>query len=174
MFSIKQATTKDCATIHDLASRIWSHTYNSILAPDQLDYMFDMMYAPQNILEQMNELKHLYFIISKNGTPAGYLSIEQKADDLYNFQKIYSLPEVHGSGIGRYIIEQGIAYLKGIHPTPFTIELYVNRHNLAVGFYHHMGFQEIGTRDHAIGNGYYMNDYILNLFVSDKDNEKTE
>lgn len=47
-----------------------------------------------------------------------------------------------------------------IHPSPFTIELNVNRHNPAVGFYKHMGFHEHATRDFHIGNGYYMNDYI--------------
>ncbi|WP_455628058.1 GNAT family N-acetyltransferase [Parabacteroides chinchillae] len=161
MFSIKKATTDDCLTIRSLASRTWGNTYGSILSKEQLDYMFDMMYAPENILKQMNELHHQFFIIFKDDEPAGYLSIEKKENDLFNFQKIYSLPETHGSGIGRYIIEQGIAYLKSICSTPFTIELYVNRHNPAVNFYKHMGFEEVAIRDHHIGNGYYMNDFIM-------------
>lgn len=161
MFSIRKADTNDCSLINDLASRVWSHTYSTILTPEQIDYMFDMMYAPENLKKQMIEQKHQFFIISADNVPAGYLSIEQKEDDLFNFQKIYSLPEMHGSGIGRYIIEQGIAYLKSIHPGSFTVELYVNRYNPAVGFYKHMGFHEVATRDHAIGNGYYMNDFIM-------------
>ncbi|WP_102408823.1 GNAT family N-acetyltransferase [Parabacteroides bouchesdurhonensis] len=167
MFSIKKATVDDSSTIHSLASRTWSDTYGNILSKEQLEYMFDMMYAPENILKQMNELHHQYFIIYNNGEPSGYLSIEKKEDGLFNFQKIYSLPEIHGSGIGRYIIEQGIAYLKNTYPTPFTIELYVNRHNPAVGFYKHMGFKEVATRDHHIGNGYYMNDYIMEIRIDD-------
>ena len=47
--------------------------------------------------------------------PAGYLSIEKTGENTYNFQKIYSLPEMHGTGIGRFIIEQGINYLKEVH-----------------------------------------------------------
>ena len=81
----------------------------------------------------MSELHHQFFIIYADGVPSGYLSIETVEKDLYEFQKIYSLPSLHGSGIGRFIIEQGIAYLKTIHPSPFTIELNVNRHNPAVG-----------------------------------------
>lgn len=151
--------------IHDLAARTWFDTYRSILTADQIDYMFDMMYAPENIVKQMTEQKHQFFIISSDDTPAGYLSIEPKGDDRFNFQKIYSLPEMHGTGIGRFIIEQGVAYLKGIHPGPFTVELYVNRYNPAVGFYKHMGLQVVDTRDHAIGNGYYMNDYIMEMRI---------
>lgn len=166
MFSITKATTNDCLLINSLASKIWEPTYGSILSREQLDYMFDMMYAPESLEKQMNELHHQFFIIYADGEPAGYLSIETVEKDLYEFQKIYSLPSLHGTGIGRYIIEQGIAYLKSIHPGPFTIELNVNRHNPAYGFYKHIGFHEHATRDFNIGNGYYMNDYIMRMDVS--------
>lgn len=165
MFTIRKASLADCGLIRALASRIWAPTYGSILSEEQLDYMFEMMYAEESLARQMTEEGHQYFIISDEAGPAGYLSIEPKADDVYNFQKIYSLPEKHGRGIGRFIIEQGVAYLKTIHPGPFTVELYVNRHNPAVGFYKHMGLKEVATRDHAIGQGYFMNDYVMAMEV---------
>lgn len=166
MFSFRKATTDDCPLIRNLASQIWEPTYGSILSREQLDYMFEMMYAPESILNQMNELHHEFFIIYKDGDLSGYLSIETVEKDLYEFQKIYSLPTLHGSGLGRFIIEQGIAYLKTIHPGSFTVELNVNRENPAVGFYKHMGFHEHTTRDSHIGNGYYMNDYIMRMEVA--------
>lgn len=165
MFSISKASTEDCLLIHDLATLIWEPTYGSILSREQLDYMFSMMYTPENLRKQMEELHHEFFIIYNEGIPSGYLSIETVEKDLYEFQKIYSLPALHGSGIGRFIIEQGIAYLKSIHPGPFTIELNVNRYNPALGFYKHMGFYEHATRDFHIGNGYYMNDYIMRMEI---------
>ena len=149
MFSIRKATTDDCLLIRNLASQIWEPTYGSILSREQLDYMFEMMYAPESILNQMDKLHHEFFIIYKDGEPSGYLSIETVEKDLYEFQKIYSLPSLHGSGIGR-----------------FTVELNVNRENPAVGFYKHMGFHEHATRDFHIGNGYYMNDYIMRMEVA--------
>lgn len=166
MFSIIKASTDDCAIIHNLASRIWGNTYGEILAKEQLDFMFDMMYAPANIQKQMLEQQHEFFIIRKDGEPAGYLSIEKEGDDTYIFQKVYSLPELHGTGIGRYIVEQGISHLKSIHPRPFTIQLYVNRENPAVGFYKHLGFRQVATRDHHIGNGYFMNDFIMEMEIN--------
>ena len=63
--------------IHDLASRIWENTYGKILSKEQLDYMFDMMYAPDNILKQMEELHHQYFIILA-GRYAGRLFIHRE------------------------------------------------------------------------------------------------
>lgn len=161
MFSIRKATLDDCKTIQQLASQTWEATYCHILSKEQIDYMFEMMYTLESLKQQMEVLHHQFFIISSDGQPAGYLSIEKKTDNRFNFQKIYSLPEVHGKGIGRFIIEQGIHYLKQQYPTPFTIELYVNRYNPAVEFYRHMGLEIVATRDHAIGEGFFMNDFIM-------------
>ena len=165
MFTFRKASTADRFLIRELASQIWENTYKTILSKDQIDYMFDMMYAPENLLKQMTEQHHQFFIVYANLKPAGYLSIEKAGENTFIFQKIYSLPEMHGSGIGRFIIEEGTRYLKTICENSFTIELFVNRYNPAVGFYKHMGFQEIGTRDHAIGHDFYMNDYIMALHI---------
>ncbi len=165
MFSIKTAGIDDCFIIRELAMRIWPDTYGHILSKEQFDYMFEMMYAPENMIRQMTEEQHRYFIILSDDVPSGYLSIEQQDADTYIFQKIYALPEMHGTGMGRYMIEQGIEYLKGIHTNPFTIILYVNRDNPAVGFYKHIGFYEESTRDYHIGNGYYMNDFIMRMDI---------
>ena len=164
-FSIRKATTDDCSLIRELASQIWEPTYRSILPEEQLNYMFEMMYSVEHINQQMTELGHRYFIFYADNEPVGYLSIETKSEDEFIFQKIYTLPELQGKGLGRYIIEQGIAYLKSIHPSPFIVELYVNRENPAVAFYEHVGMKKIDTRDHHIGNGYYMNDYIMAMKI---------
>jgi len=166
MFSIRTADISDCYLINELASQVWGHTYGHILSKEQLEYMFEMMYAPENILKQMTELGHQYFIAYANNIPSGYISIEQKDDHTFIIQKVYALPETQGTGMGRYMIEQAIANLKSIHPEPFTAILYVNRENPAIGFYKHLGFYEQATRDHHIGNGYYMNDYIMALDVN--------
>ncbi|WP_277466579.1 GNAT family N-acetyltransferase [Parabacteroides sp. PF5-6] len=167
MFSIRTADPNDRYLINELASQVWGNTYGHILSKEQLDYMFNMMYAPESIARQITELGHQYFIVSHDNIPSGYLSIEQQDAHTYIFQKIYALPRTQGTGMGRYMIEQGIAYLKSIHAQPFSVILYVNRENPALGFYRHLGFEVIDTRDHPIGNGYYMNDYIMSINISE-------
>jgi hypothetical protein len=49
------------------------------------------------------------------------------------------------------------------------MELNVNRENRAVGFYLRMGMHHARTVDVAIGDGYYMNDYIMALTVANRD-----
>lgn len=143
----------------------WGHTYKAILSKEQIEYMFELMYSEKNIRKQMEEGGHLYFVTEKDNTPVGYLSIEPKSDCSFVFQKVYVIPSAQGGGIGRYMIKWGISYLKERYPIPFSIELYVNRKNPAVKFYKQIGFEIINTRDHDIGNGFYMNDYVMRLVI---------
>ena len=46
------------------------------------------------------------------------------------------------------------------------MELNVNRNNPALGFYEHMGMKKVREGDFPIGNGYYMNDYIMGLDIN--------
>ena len=128
--------------------------------------MFEMMYAPESILNQMNELHHEFFIIYKDGEPSGYLSIETVEKDLYEFQK--SIPSFFAWFWHRTFYHRTGSCLPENDPSgiAFTVELNVNRENPAVGFYKHMGFHEHATRDFHIGNGYYMNDYIMRMEVA--------
>lgn len=168
MLTYREATIKDVALIRSLADGVWQATYADILSPEQIDYMFEMMYSVENILIQMQERNHHYLIIMNDNTPCAYISIEPLGAGRYNFQKIYARREMHGCGVGRYMIECGIEWVCKYESRQsrsvdghIVIELFVNRRNPAVGFYRHMGFDIVSTRDHAIGNDFYMNDYIM-------------
>ncbi|MDR3253232.1 MAG: GNAT family N-acetyltransferase [Tannerella sp.] len=165
---VRHADTGDCALIRDIASRIWEPAYGSILSKEQLIYMFEMMYSVESLHRQMTVEQHHYMLLYVDDAPSGYLSIERKSDDLFIYQKIYVLPTLHGQGLGRYLFNQGIEYIRScLHPdAPFTIELYVNRANPAVDFYLHLGMSIVDTRDHYIGNDYYMNDYVMQIHNS--------
>lgn len=168
MFTYRDATTDDVALIRSLADGVWQETYAPILSPEQIEYMFEMMYSHENIIAQMQEKHHHFLIIMQDTVPCAYISIEPLGGRRYNFQKIYARREVHGCGVGRYMIEQGIEWVlrnETLAPSSsagnVVVELFVNRRNPAVGFYRHMGFDIVDTRDHAIGNDFYMNDYIM-------------
>ena len=165
MFTFHSTSICDAQQVRELASKIWEPTYKDILPKEQLDYMFEMMYSEENIIKQMNN-GNMFFITKESDKPVGYVSIEKKEEGVFIIQKLYALPEMHGKGSGRFMVEQAISYIKkDLLTANFEIELYVNRQNPAVEFYKHIGFEEIATRDHHIGNGYYMNDYIMRLSV---------
>lgn len=64
-----------------------------------------------------------------------------------------------------FLFKEAIKYIKEIHPEPCLMELNVNRNNKALQFYQHMGMRKLREGDFPIGNGYYMNDYIMGLDI---------
>ena len=166
MFTARKASVEDCGLIREMACVAFPDTYKTILSPEQLDYMMEWMYSPENLRRQMAE-GHVYYIAYKDGTPCGYLSVQPEADDLYILQKIYILPRFQGVHAGSFLFRKAIEHIKQLHPAPCRMELHVNRHNKAVKFYERMGMRKLREGDFEIGGGFYMNDYIMGLEIDD-------
>lgn len=166
-FDCRKAGLEDAPLIQNLASRVFGPTYKDILSPNQLDYMFDMMYSLPSLHEQMTTLGHQYYIAYKEDKPCGYISVERKKENLFHLQKIYILPSFQGTGLGRFLMEKAFEHVRSAsHGIPCTLELNVNRYNKALDFYLHMGFKIARSGDFPIGNGYFMNDYIMSLDIN--------
>lgn len=165
MLTIRKADINDCQLINKLAAKVFPVTYKELLSSEQLEYMFQWMYSPDSIRKQMEEMNHVYFISYKDETPCGYVSVEQQGEDLFHLQKIYVLPQFQGLHIGKFLFEKAVEYIKEIHPTPCLMELNVNRENKATHFYEKLGMKKLREGDFAIGNGFYMNDYIMGLEI---------
>ena len=167
---IRSASLEDIPLIRDLASVIFPQTYREILSPEQTEYMMDWMYSAANLERQMKEQMHKYFIAEYGGIPCGYLSLSREgvADGhvLFHLQKIYVLPHCQGFHYGRQLFDAAVDYIRAVHPAPCTMELNVNRNNRAVTFYERMGMHKARSGDFPIGQGFYMNDYIMAMEVS--------
>ena len=165
MFTIRKATTNDIALIHQMAWVVFPHTYNIILTPEQIDYMMEWMYSEKSLQKQMKEDGHIYYLAFKDDEPAGYLSIQPEGEHVFHLQKIYVLPSFQGMNLGKLLFEQAIKTIKELHPAPCQMRLNVNRQNKALTFYEKMGMTKVDEGDFPIGNGFYMNDYIMGLDI---------
>ena len=63
------------------------------------------------------------------------------------------------------MFQEALKYIKEVHPEPCVVELNVNRNNKAVTFYEHMGMHKDRQGDFPIGNGFFMNDYIMAIEI---------
>ena len=165
MFTIRKATIADCDLINKMAKEVFPATYKEILSSEQLEYMMDWMYAPANIRKQIEDEGHVYFIAYEECEPCGYVSVQPQGEDVFHLQKIYVLPYFQGAHCGSFLFKEAIKYIKEVHPSPCLMELNVNRHNKALDFYKRMGMKKLREGDFPIGNGYYMNDYIMGLEI---------
>lgn len=163
MFTIRKATTADIPVINKLAWEIFPETYKNILTKEQTEYMMEWMYSPENLHKQMEEEGHIYYIAYEECEPAGYVSIQQEGEHIFHLQKIYVLPYFQKYGLGKLLFRKAMSAIKELHPAPCRMELNVNRNNPALGFYEHMGMKKVREGDFPIGNGFYMNDYIMGI-----------
>ena len=164
MLSIRRATEADCGLIRRLAGEVFPATYREILTPAQLDYMMEWMYSKESLQGQFRA-GHVWFIASSDGEPCGYVSVERQGGDLFHLQKIYVLPRFQGLGTGEFLFRRAVEYIRSVHPGPCMMELNVNRRNRALHFYERMGMRRLREGDFPIGDGYYMNDYIMGLEI---------
>ena len=167
---IRIARTDDISVIHDMAEVAFRHTYREILSPEQMEFMMDWMYSPDNLLKQFED-GHVYHILFSQGRPCGYVSVQKEGTDadkteVWHLQKIYVLPSEQGKGFGKLLFEKAVSHVKeNSSLMNARIELNVNRQNTAVSFYRHLGMTILREGDFHIGNGFYMNDYIMGLDI---------
>ena len=153
----KEATENDIPIITALVDRIWRKHYEPIIGPEQVEYMLNKMYHPDNILQQMKDQQH-YTLAYDNNTPIGYISVSTKNNKNYFLHKFYVESGERRKGIGSQIFEHLLKNLETLE----TIELTVNRQNYkAINFYFKKGFVIKAVEDFDIGNGYFMNDFVM-------------
>ncbi len=173
MVSIRTASPADIPLLRRLAAEAFPATYAPILTPSQIDYMMTWMYSEESLRRQFDEGQTFYIAYGTTEAaegaaaeePLGYLSVERQAADLFHLQKIYVLPAAQGRGVGAALFRRAIDHARSCGTLPCRLELNVNRYNRALGFYERMGMQRLRTVDVPIGNGFYMNDYIMGLEI---------
>lgn len=163
--TIRKATLADIPVIQSIAKVAFPETYKDIITPEQCDYMMDMMYSTVNLEKQMTVERHTYLICFLDGEAVGYVSVQPIGDDVFDLQKIYVLPDYQHHHIGGFLFDHAVKLIRELHPSPCRMELHVNRYNKALGFYQHKGMRKLREGDYPIGNGYYMNDYIMGMDI---------
>jgi ribosomal protein S18 acetylase RimI-like enzyme len=162
MIAIRQAKKTDFSLIREIAFRTWPSTYGSILSKEQLDFMLNIFYSLENLALNVNQ-NQSFFIISENEIPLGFLGIEHHFEEkpITKIHKIYILPNNQGKGIGKSAIDFVIK--SALENQNDKIILNVNRFNKAVAFYQKMDFKIIQEIDIEIGNGYLMEDFVMEM-----------
>lgn len=144
--------------VADLAYTIWTDHYTPIIGASQVAYMLDKFQSIKAIKKQIDD-GYSYYLIKSEGNNVGYFSFSW-TDDFLFLSKFYVLKTQRGTGLGKealLFIEQKV---KNLNLT--KIRLTVNKYNSkSITAYQKMGFVTIDSIVQDIGNGYVMDDYVL-------------
>ncbi|CAG5068944.1 putative N-acetyltransferase [Dyadobacter sp. CECT 9623] len=156
-FSIKHANVADIPEIISIQEKTWEPTYGEILTKEQIDYMFDKIYSPGALKEQMLGGQHFLLLLNET-RPEGFASVAEEEPEKFKLHKIYVLPSTQGTGAGKFLLQEAENFVRGAGGK--VLALNVNRFNKARHFYEKQGYTVTGEKDIPIGP-YWMNDFIL-------------
>jgi len=160
MIILRKAKEEDIETIQQLARGTWPEAYAEIISTSQIEYMLDKMYNKGELLSQLQK-GHIFLIAEEGSRDLGFagFSIVDSDHHIYKLHKLYVLPEAHGKGLGKILINEVVNQAKDAGGK--ALQINVNRDNKAVEFYKKAGFVIKETVDLNIGNGFLMNDYVM-------------
>jgi ribosomal protein S18 acetylase RimI-like enzyme len=152
--------------VRELALQIFPVTYQEIVEPEQIDYMMDLFYTPENLRKQF-ESGQVFLIVYAEGKASGYASYTPLIElGEYKLNKIYVDTRLQGKGLGRILLNDVISRVRNAGGK--SLQLNVNRFNKAVGFYKSMGFVIKKEELLDIGRGYFMDDFVMEISLKPK------
>lgn len=159
MIRLQADKPEDLAELAGMAEDIWREYYVSIITLDQIDYMIEKYQSVPAVQDQIVNQGYDYYVMRHDGLPVGYLSVKEEGGKLF-LSKFYVSQEHRGQGYA----SQAMAFLEElcIEKGLSHIWLTVNRHNeSSIGVYRKKGFRVIREQVADIGNGYVMDDFVM-------------
>ncbi len=157
----RQLDKTELFLVRQVADIVWPITFRPILSDEQIAYMMEMMYAPEVMVKEFDDGIQFHGVFDGDRAVGYY--IWGRCDSEPNTAKLhkcYLLPEYQGKGHGSRMLREAKA-----HPVKAgfaRIRLNVNRHNeKAMRAYFRNGFKAIEMVDKPIGNGFFMNDFVM-------------
>jgi GNAT superfamily N-acetyltransferase len=161
---ITRAGLSDRTFIRSISERTWPSTYGHIISQEQIDFMLDWMYSDASLEKQMNTGCEFYIASKQNDNgdldPVGFCSVSPE-DGAHKLNKLYVLPVAQGTGAGKALLNKAIEVAKAAESS--SLFLQVNKQNTAYTFYLKKGFIKELEFKFDIGNGFYMDDYVMRL-----------
>ncbi|MCI9272870.1 MAG: GNAT family N-acetyltransferase [Clostridiales bacterium] len=160
---IKPVSPEEINKLSRLAEEIWTEHYAGIISQGQISYMVEKFQSSHAIQEQIRQGYH-YFWLCLNGQTAGYLSIKPEDGSLF-LSKIYIQKEYRGKKLAACAVNYltTVCQQQGLS----NIWLTVNKRNSgSIAAYERLGFHKVREQTADIGQGYVMDDYIMELPIS--------
>ncbi|MBY0245982.1 MAG: GNAT family N-acetyltransferase [Sphingobacteriaceae bacterium] len=162
MITLRTAEKKDIASISQLAELIWPQTYSEYISETQLRYMLALMYNADELTRQL-EMGYVFHIASEDGVDVGFSCVAalDVENQVFKLHKLYILPTMQGKGLGKLMIDNAKKIAKNNGGK--LLILNVNKNNVAKDFYARVGFTIQKAEVLEIGNGFVMDDYVMEI-----------
>ena len=155
----------DIRALAALATEIWHEYFTAIISKEQIDYMVEKFQSYPVLKKAIEEENYTYFLAYEEGAMIGFCGVKPEKDRLF-LSKLYLHKKARGKGLSSILLKRAISFAreqdkKAIYLTCNKF----NQHSLDV--YRAKGFKDIDSVQMDIGQGFIMDDYILQLELDD-------
>jgi ribosomal protein S18 acetylase RimI-like enzyme len=158
---IEPIAEADFETLARLGETIWRAHYSRIIGLAQIDYMLAGRYAPDKLRAYLGADDRWLEILRLDGRPVGYCSHALSATPgEMKLEQLYLLEECRGKGLGSLMLRhvEARARQRGCR----VLMLTVNKQNAdSIAVYRKSGFTVREEAVFDIGNGFVMDDYVM-------------
>lgn len=151
---------KEIAQTAKTAEEIWREHYTPLLGEAQVSYMLDKFQSASAIAEQIAE-GYTYFLLEAEEEIVGYVGVVPQEEYLF-LSKLYIKKEARKRGFAAKALAlvKDFARENGLS----RIRLTVNKGNSgSISVYEHWGFVTVDSVVTDIGEGFVMDDYVMEL-----------
>ncbi len=161
---IRACQPAELDTLAALARHIWQHHYPAMISRAQIDYMLAQRYSHPVLLAALEAPHHWLDGLWLNGQMAGFVHYCLQPDSVMKLEKLYLDPHWHGQGLGSQLLQYVAARSRQQDCT--RLSLAVNKQNhLALQAYRRNGFVVAESVCQPIGEGFVMDDYLMQLHL---------
>ena len=159
----------DQQVLAKLAGEIWREFWPSRIGVDQTEYMVKNFQSLDAIVRDMEQHAYEYWFVQADEAACGFVPgdivgytgghVEAETNRFF-ISKIYLLAAVRGQHICTRIIEHYVELCKsrGLHAMYLTVNKY---NELGIRAYAAKGFKTIDAVETQIGEGFIMDDFIM-------------
>ena len=162
---IRTVTDNDIAKISAFASDVFIDYYNDLIGNRQAVYMAELFLSEEAIRKLIAD-GAIFRTVCEDDEIIAFTEYIREAERVF-LSKLYVRKDRRGEGIGKLLFDDCVDYARknGLK----SIYLTVNKGNTpSFNIYDHLGFKVIDAVVNDIGQGYVMDDYVMEYTLKDE------
>ena len=171
MSFIPVKTAADQQLLATMAGEIWREYWPARIGEAQTEYMVEKFQSLQAIKRDMteNDYEYWFLVATEHDEDGNEKSIvgftgghNEPETNRFFISKIYLFADARGHGYARRVVEfyEDLCFARGFDAMYLTVNKY---NELGIRAYEGTGFETIDSVETDIGEGFIMDDYIMEL-----------
>lgn len=156
---VRHLTRQEVDAVCALARTVWQATYPTLISQAQIDAMLADRYSAERIRAQLDDPRHAWWGARRSAALVGFAHAVQDGADC-KLDKLYVHPANQRLGTGSRLLQAVQDWARQRQARRLWLQ--VNRGNTqAIAAYRKYGFRIVESRVFDIGQGYVMDDHVM-------------